>query len=179
MGVPKRKHINPPRTALEVYELLPLGTPAEVLHNTIFISPAPSFEHQRLITYLSRLIDNYAAETNLGITVVAPVDVYLDENNIVQPDILFLFNSSLKLVKGGKVMGAPDLIIEVLSPGNEKHDLEKKKVLYEKSGVKEYFIIAPKTKTVISYYLGKSRYSKGTPVKGKIRSRLLDTTISF
>jgi Uma2 family endonuclease len=103
MGVPKRKHINPPRTALEVYELLPLGTPAEVLYNTIFMSPAPSFEHQRLITYLSRLIDNYASETKLGITVVAPVDVYLDENNIVQPDIIFLFTSSLKLVKGGKV----------------------------------------------------------------------------
>jgi Uma2 family endonuclease len=179
MGIPKRKHITPPRTALEVYEMLPLGTPAEVLHNTIFMSPAPSFEHQNLIGEVFFVLKNYTKTSKLGTCVMAPVDVYLDENNIVQPDIVFLFNSSLKLVKAGKIMGSPDLIIEVLSPGNEKHDLEKKKVLYEKAGVKEYFIIAPKTKTVISYYLVKNKYSRLAPVKGKIRSRILDTTISF
>lgn len=179
MGISKKKYNTPPRTALEVYELLPPGTPAEVLHNTIYMGPAPSFEHQRLITFLSRLIDTFAADTNSGVTVVSPVDVYLDENNIVQPDIIFLLNSSLKLVKKGKVMGPPDLIIEVLSPGNEKHDLEKKKVLYEKAGVKEYFIIAPKTKTVVSYFLVRNKYIRQPQVKAKVRSRLLNNTFSF
>lgn len=179
MGISKRKYITPPRTALEVYELLPPGTPAEVLHNTIYMSPAPSFEHQRLITYLSRLIDTFASETKTGVTVVSPVDVYLDENNVVQPDIVFLLNNSMKHVKKGKIMGAPDLIIEVLSPGNEKHDLEKKKALYEKAGVKEYYIIAPKTKTVVSYHLVKNKYQKQPAAKGKIRSRLLNNLFSF
>jgi Uma2 family endonuclease len=179
MGVTKRKYTVPPRTAMEVYEMLPLGTLAEVINNTIYMSPAPSFEHQRVITYLSRLIDEFAAANKAGVTVVAPVDVYLDEKNIVQPDIVFLSNSSLKFVKAGKIKGTPDLIVEVLSPGNEKHDLEKKKAIYETFGVKEYFIVDPKSKAVITYYLVKNKFIKQTSVKGKINSKLLGVVFEF
>ncbi len=179
MGITKRKYTPPPRTAMEVYEMLPLGTLAEVINNTIYISPAPSFEHQRIITYLSRLIDEYASANKIGVAVVSPVDVYLDEKNTVQPDIVYLSNNSLKNVKSGKIKGTPDLIVEVLSPGNEKHDLEKKKDLYEIFGVKEYFIVDPKSKAVISYYLVKSKFSKQSSVKGKINSRLLNTIFEF
>jgi Uma2 family endonuclease len=179
MGIPKRKHINPPRTALEVYEMLPIGTPAEVLHNTIYMSPAPSFEHQNLIGDIFFGLKLFAKKSNLGTCVMSPVDVYLDDDNIVQPDIIFLLNNSLKLVKSGKIKGTPDLIVEILSPGNEKHDLEKKKTLYEQFGVKEYFIVSPKTRTVISHYLVKNKFSKLSPVKGRIRSRILNTIIIF
>lgn len=179
MGISKRKNTTPPRTAMEVYEMLPLGTLAEVMHNTIYISPAPSFEHQRIITYLSRLIDEHAAINKIGVAVVAPVDVYLDDKNILQPDIVFLSNKSLRHVKSGKIKGTPDLIVEVLSPGNEKHDLEKKKDIYEAFGVKEYFIVEPKTKAVISYYLVRNKFSKQPSAKGKISSRLLDKVFEF
>jgi Uma2 family endonuclease len=179
MGTTKRKYAAPPRTAMEVYELLPLGTLAEVILNTIYISPAPSFEHQRVITYLSRLIDAYTSLNKIGVAVVSPVDVYLDDKNIVQPDIVYLSNSSLKHVKSGKIKGTPDLIVEVLSPGNEKHDLEKKKAIYETFGVKEYFIVDPKTKAVISYYLVKNKFSKQFSAKGKINSKLLNKVFEF
>lgn len=179
MGVTRKKYTAPPRTGMEVYEMLPLGTLAEVINNTIYMSPAPSFEHQRVITYLSRLIDEYATTNKIGVAVVSPVDVYLDDKNILQPDIVFLSNSSLKYVKSGKIKGIPDLIVEVLSPGNEKHDLEKKKAIYESFGVKEYFIVAPKTKAVISYYLVKNKFSKQTSLKGKINSKLLGVVFAF
>lgn len=76
-------------------------------------------------------------------------------------------------------MGAPDLIVEVLSPGNEKHDLEKKRDIYEKFGVKEYFIVEPKTKAVIYYYLVKGKFSKQPSLKGKINSKLLRQVFEF
>lgn len=125
------------------------------------------------------MIDTHASVSKTGLAVVSPVDVYLDENNIVQPDIVFLRNSSLKYVKSGKIMGAPDLIVEVLSPGNEKHDLEKKRDIYEKFGVKEYFIVEPKTKAVIYYYLVKGKFSKQPSLKGKINSKLLRQVFEF
>lgn len=179
MGISNRKYSTPPRTASEVYELLLLGTLAEVINNTIYISPVPSFEHQRIITYLARLIDAFAAENNIGVAVVSPVDVYFDNNNILQPDIVFLTNRSLKLVTAGKIMGTPELIVEILSPGNEKHDLEKKKFIYEKFGVKEYFIINPASKVVITYYLVKNKFIRQLSLKGKLNSNLLNKIFEF
>jgi Uma2 family endonuclease len=179
MGVARKKYTAPPRTGMEVYEMLPLGTLAEVINNTIYMSPAPSFEHQRIIGSIFFSIESYALSKKIGITVISPVDVYLDEKNILQPDIVYLSNSSLKYVKGGKIKGTPDLIVEVLSPGNETHDLEKKKAIYESFGVKEYFIVAPKTKAVISYYLVKNKFSKQLSAKGKINSRLLNKEFAF
>jgi Uma2 family endonuclease len=179
MGVTKRKYTAPPRTAMEVYEMLPLGTLAEVINNTIYMSPAPSFEHQRVIGSIFLSMEAFALSKKIGITVISPVDVYLDDKNILQPDIVFLSNSSLKYVKAGKIKGTPDLIVEVLSPGNEKHDLEKKKVIYETFGVKEYFIVDPKSKAVITYYLVKNKFSKQPSVKGKINSKLLGEVFEF
>ena len=179
MGISKRKYTAPPRTALEVYELLPLGTLAEVINNTIYMSPAPSFEQQRVITYLARLIDAFAAEKNIGVAVVSPVDVHFDNNNILQPDIVYLTNSSLKYVNAGKIKGTPELIVEVLSPGNEKHDLVKKKVIYEKFGVKEYFIINPASKAIITYYLIKNKFIRQLSLKGKLNSKLLNMIFEF
>ncbi|MEQ1675145.1 MAG: Uma2 family endonuclease [Chitinophagaceae bacterium] len=179
MGISKRKNTNPPRTAMEVYEMLPLGTLAEVMHNTIYMSPAPSFEHQRVVGSIFLAIENYSLSLKLGITVISPVDIYLDEKNVLQPDIVFLSNKSLRHVKSGKIKGTPDLIVEVLSPGNEKHDLEKKKDIYEAFGVKEYFIVEPKTKAVISYYLVRNKFSKQPSAKRKINSRLLNKSFEF
>jgi len=169
----------PPRTALEVYELLPEGTLAEVIDNTIYMAPAPETLHQRLSVRLSSLLWLHGEdEKKLGICMEAPTDVYFDENNVVQPDILFILNAKASIVEKNKVMGAPDLIIEILSP-NRKYDLEKKKALYERFGVKEYFVIDHETKDSFAFYHDGKKYIQQESKPGKLKSKLLKKTFTF
>lgn len=179
MSTRSQKFKLPPRTAMEVFEMLPEGTLAEVINNVIYMSPAPSFEHQDILGDLFTTMNTYVRENMLGKCLVAPLDVFFDGNNALQPDIVFISNQSMHIVKDGRVKGAPDLLVEVLSPGNKKHDTERKKPIYEKFGVKEYFIVDPKTREVWSFYLKGNQFVKETSVKGKITSRLLKKTFTF
>ncbi len=169
----------PPRTAKDIFEMLPEGTLAEVIDNTVYMSPPPETAHQRVSIRLSSLMWLFIEEEKkAGICLEAPTGVYLDENNIVEPDILFVANERLNIVTTKGVEGAPDLVIEILST-NRKHDLEKKKDLYEKFGVKEYFIVDPETKDTFSYYHDGEKYTQQENKKGKIRPKLLKKTFSF
>jgi len=168
-----------PRTAKEVFEMLPEGTLAEVIDNTIYMTPPPLTTHQGLSIKLASLIWFYVEEEKkLGTCLAAPTGVYLDDNNIVEPDILFISNERTSIIKNKGIEGAPDLIIEILS-SNRKHDLDRKKNLYEKFGVKEYFIVDPLTKETIAYYYDGKKYIQQESKKGKIKSKLLKKTFSF
>jgi Uma2 family endonuclease len=169
----------PPRTAMEVFEMLPEGTLAEVINNVIYMSPAPSFPHQDVCTQLASLIRLHSSAENLGKCIASPIDVYFDDKNIFQPDIIFISNENMNIVKDEKVKGAPDLIVEVLSPGNKKHDTERKRPVYEKHGVKEFFIVDPRNKEVITYYLMNNKFIKQETAAGKITSLLLKKSFSF
>jgi Uma2 family endonuclease len=168
----------PPRTAMEVFEMLPEGTLAEVINNVLYISPAPTFEHQDLLGDLFVQIRLYVTKSNLGKCVVSPVDVYLGNDSAVQPDIVFIATENLGIIKEGKVKGAPDLIVEILS-GNKKHDLQRKKALYEEFGVKEYFIVNKDTKEVITYYNEGTKFILQDGRKGKLKSKLLKKFFAF
>lgn len=168
----------PPRTALEVFEMLPEGTLAEVINNTIYMSPAPNFYHQDICLDVAVEIRNFLAKAKSGKCVVAPADVYLDDKNIIQPDIVFISNSNLGIIQDAKIKGVPDLIIEILST-NRKYDLKDKKKLYESFGVPEYFIVDPATKETITYYHDGEKYVQQGSKPGKIKSKLLKKVFSF
>src|SRR5690349_7652901 len=118
-----------PRTIMEVFHMLPEGTLAEVIHNTLYMSPTPTLKHKRLSRKLSTQLDQYVSMHDQGEIFYAPLDVFLDsETNAVQPDIFFISKeNTVMLNTDGTVRGIPDLIIEILSPGNRKHDLVIKK----------------------------------------------------
>ena len=168
-----------PRTAMEVFEMLPEGTLCQVIDNIIYMSPAPTFEHQDLVTEIHFQILSFVKKQNLGKCVQAPLDIYLDDKNVFQPDIIFISNANLTIIKEGKVRGAPDIAVEVLSHGTEGKDLGKKKVGYERNGVKEYFVVKQKTGEVNSFYLKNNKYEAQPKVKGKIISKLLKKTFRF
>ncbi|MFT4094744.1 MAG: Uma2 family endonuclease [Niabella sp.] len=172
------RHELPPKTAIEVFEMLPEGTRAEVINNILFMSPAPNTEHQRLLSRLHTLINIHVMENDLGECFFAPVDVYLGNNNAVQPDIVFITRNNKDIIKEKKVEGAPDLIVEALS-GNKKHDLQVKKALYEASGVREYFIIDPANKEVVTYYHNGSKFVLQKSKHGQIKSKVLGKTVTF
>ena len=168
-----------PRTALEVFEMLPEGTLCQVIDNIIYMSPGPTFEHQDVVSEIHFQILSFVKKQNLGKCVQSPLDIYLDEKNVFQPDIIFISNANLIIVKEGKVRGAPDIAIEVLSHGTEGKDLGKKKMAYERNGVKEYFVVKQKTGEVYSFYLKNNKYEAQSKVKGKIVSKLLKKTFRF
>jgi Uma2 family endonuclease len=163
---------------MEVFMMLPEGTLAELINDTIYMSPAPNYDHQDLISELLMQIRAHVKENQLG-SCVTTADVFFDEKNVFEPDILFISKANLDIIQEKKIKGCPDLIIEILSPGNKDHDKVKKKAVYEKFGVKEYFIIDPDNKETITWYLSGTKYAKQLSVKGKMKSKLLKKTFSF
>ncbi len=155
--------------------MLPEGTLAEVIDNQLFMSPSPTGKHQRVLTKLFLRIGLFIEQNGLGEVFAAPFDVFLDEErNAVQPDFFFVSKDNLSIVDNeGTVHGVPDLIIEILSPGNKTFDQVTKKELYERYGVKEYWTIDPGTRETKGYTLVGSKYQIITSSAGRISSHLL------
>jgi Uma2 family endonuclease len=168
----------PPRTILEVFESLPEGTLAEVIDNQLIMSPAPTPKHQLLVKRISFEMEKHVKANNLGEVLFAPVDVLLNDENVFQPDIVFIQKDRMFIIRD-RIEGVPDLVVEVLSPGLEKLDTKNKKEAYEKSGVSEYWIVNPDKKTVIGYQLKENKYTEIPSETGIITSILLGTTIRF
>jgi Uma2 family endonuclease len=169
----------PPRTIMEVFKMLPEGTLAELINGTLYMSPAPNTNHQRLMRKLTVAMSTYVEEYRLGEIFFSPYDVYLDEHsNAVQPDIIFISSKNSDIIKDA-VHGAPDLIIEILSPGNPKHDMVLKKELYQQFGVREYWIIIPDTKESTGFTLQNGIYTTCGTFTAKIKSIVLNQEFSF
>jgi Uma2 family endonuclease len=172
--------IVPPRTAMAVFKMMPEGTLAEVIENQFYMSPAPNPFHQRLSMRLSSYIFTFVEEHGLGEVFHAPTDLFLDQHsNAVQPDIFFFSPKSNVLVDVEGVHGSPDLIIEILSPGNKNHDLKTKKDLYEKFGVREYWVIDPESKMAKGFELKQNEFQSLGSFKGQVKSTLLKTVFRF
>ena len=161
--------------------MLPQGTLAEVIENTLYMSPTPTGQHQWIIAELLYKLKSFATENDLGMILPSPLDVFLDDHsNAVQPDLFFIAKNNLHIFnQNGPVHGVPDLIIEVLSPGNTKHDKVRKKDLYEKFGVKEYWIIDPNSKNTIGYSLVENKFTSIGEFQGEVRSTLLNQSFIF
>jgi len=117
------------------------------------MSPAPSVAHQRIAIRFATILENNLKGKSC-IPFIAPTDVVLSESDIVQPDIFVMCDKS-KITKKN-IQGAPDLVIEILSPSTKLKDRREKRILYEKYGVKEYIIIYPFDKILDQFYLGKN-----------------------
>jgi Uma2 family endonuclease len=163
---------------MEVFDILPEGTLAELIDNRLYMSPSPIFNHQDVLAEIAFHLRNFLK--NKGIVVISPFDVKLDQTrNAVQPDIVVILNNNPNQIKEGRYSGVPDLLVEVLSPGNKEFDLIVKKELYERFGVKEYWVVDPDTKLALVFSLQENRYQKISESISKIHSDLLQTDFSF
>lgn len=132
--------------------------------------PSPVLNHQLLVTQLCNFID--ASCHAAGIVIVAPMDVYFDEDNIYQPDVIYVSNENAGILKRKRIEGAPDLVVEILSPSTGEKDKVKKKSNYERFGVPEYWIVDPVHRVVDQYVAVEGKYALyGTyGVSGLLRS---------
>ena len=140
----------------------------ELIDGVIYLMSAPTRAHQWIIGALHASL--YAFLRGKACEVyMAPFDVRLNydttDDTVVQPDVLVVCDTS-KLENGKNLLGAPDFIIEVLSPTNTKHDTVKKLNKYEKAGVREYWIVDPEDKIVVAHRLVDKVYATTTYVEG-------------
>ncbi len=125
------------------------GFKYEVIDGELHMSPPPSIAHQNSTTSLAARMRHHAEKHDLGLVLTSPVGVRLPNQEVpVQPDILFIVKNRLNLVGDNYVEAAPDLVVEVLSPGNWMYDRGQKLEVYEQAGVKEYWIVDYRKKTV-------------------------------
>ena len=143
--------LQPPRTALELFKILPEGTRCQLINDHIIMSPCPVWKHQDVVKNILFQIESFLRKQPLG-KVLSDVDIYLNEKNVYRPDVFFIANEQIDILgDDGYVHGAPQLVIEVLSPSTSKYDKTKKLEVYAKHGVKEYWLIDPQTLQCTGY----------------------------
>jgi len=130
----------------------------EIINGELVKRSSPSTDHQTASFNLTLILGNFIKEKKLGRCFTAPFDVIFDEENLAQPDILFVAQAKSAIITENCVEGAPDLIVEILSPGTFKTDRGDKMKLYSRFGVAEYWIVDPKNRAVEVYGLKDKTY---------------------
>lgn len=168
----------PETITIEQYEALPEEKRAEVFDGIVYDMASPSQIHQSISMQLSTLINNYILRKKGNCSIFsAPFDVKLSDNPlvIVQPDIMVVCDKDKLDEK--RCNGAPDFIIEIVSPGNPSDDYIRKLYYYKNYGVREYWIVDPRRKTVTINYFEKNmlniQYSFDSTIKVNIYDDLL------
>jgi Uma2 family endonuclease len=128
----------------------------EIIEGIVYdMSPSPNVKHQKIVLKLAGIVDAFFNGKSCA-PFVAPMDVVLDDINLVQPDVFVVCDPDKITEKN--IKGAPDLVIEVLSPSNIIKDRRTKKWLYEQHGVKEFIIISPMEESAERYWLVDGKY---------------------
>ncbi len=140
------------------YKSIPETDPRrfELLDGELVMVPAPSIPHQRASRNLTFLLWSYVRQHRLGWVFSAPMDVVLgegEEAEVVQPDLLFIARDRGHILHHDEIRGAPNLVVEILSPATEARDRGYKRTLYARHGVKEYWLVDPEKQTLEMYTL--------------------------
>ena len=156
------------------------GRRYEIIKGVLYMVNAPSFEHQFAVAQLLKKMGLHADEHNLGVVLTAPFEVHLSETTRpVQPDVLFIRAGNHPLPDAPFFEGAPDLVVEVLSPATTRTDRFIKFNAYEEAGIPEYWIVNPKTRSVEVFTLSeggeyalKGEYTAGETIESEVLSGL-------
>ena len=167
----KEKH------TIKDYKLLPEGAPYQLIEGELVMTPSPTTFHQIILGNLNEKIRAFVKEKGAGLVLFAPIDIYLDDENVFQPDIVFISKQRRDIIKDDGIHGAPDMVIEILSPSTAYYDIKKKYKIYEKFRVKEYWIVDPEMKGVELFSLteqSKFLLSAGLSEQGTVKSGILN-----
>ena len=130
------------------YQLLPEEKRCELIEGEFHMTPAPFPEHQSIVNMLAYELTRQLQDPGHGRVYPAPIDVVLSNEDVVQPDVPFIARDRLGIVEKKCIRGAPDLVIEILSPSTTDRDRVIKRKLYDKFGAREFWIVDPEAKSV-------------------------------
>ena len=138
-----------PLLTIEDYQALPeTGPRYQLIEGDLYMAPAPNRFHQDISRNLQFELHSYLKSNPIGKLYNAPFDVYLDEYNAFQPDLIVVLNEHASILTEAGAVGVPDLIVEILSPKTRRLDLLNKKRVYAAKGVPELWIIDPEPRIV-------------------------------
>ena len=161
MGIVTTPTLGPGHTRADLDRMPEDGNRYELLEGEIVMAPAPSYRHQWIVSELHFLLRFHRPD---GLAVlVAPFDVELDLDTVVEPDILVV---EADRPEDRGLIGAPLLAVEVLSPSTRGRDLNRKKTLYERAGVASYWIVDPDGPSLTAWELRDGRYQVVAAISG-------------
>jgi Uma2 family endonuclease len=149
---------SPIRFTYDDYKSLPESRDRyELMDGDLYVTPAPTTTHQIVSKNIQFVLESHVRATGCGLVLNAPVDVVLgegSERDVVQPDIVYIDGARFGIVAEAEVAGAPDLVIEIVSPGTERRDRGLKKTVYTRAGVREYWLVDASRKLIEVFDLG-------------------------
>lgn len=137
------------------------GNRYEIIDGKLYMTTAPSAFHQWIVGACIEHLGVPARQRGLGIWFTAPIGVLFSQRDAIQPDFLFIRTErAAELVRDRRVRGAPDLVVEVLSPGNNTEEMAKKRAMCARGGVPEYVEVDPATRRLLYYRLDDGAYTE-------------------
>jgi Uma2 family endonuclease len=127
------------------------GLRHELIDGAHVVTPSPALRHQRILAVLFRVLDRFVQDHQAGEVLFAPVDVVLSAKDVVVPDLIFVASDQAGLMTERECRGAPALVAEVLSPWTRAHDRTTKRALYERTGIRELWLVDPDARCVEAF----------------------------
>ena len=158
----------------EDYLELPDDKRYEIIDGELYEMTAPTVRHQVLIGNLFIIFKPHVRSRGLGSVYISPIDVIFAESDIVQPDLVFVAESRRHIIQDHAIVGAPDLVIEILSPSTAAHDRNRKADLYARYGVEEYWMVDTQTEAIEIRRLGDAGYDGSAEIHD---SGVISTTL--
>jgi Uma2 family endonuclease len=143
----------PPITRYDYQEMREGPPYYQVIEGDLVMSPSPNTFHQELAGNIYSSIRRYLDQHSLGTVFVAPLDIFLGDVDVYQPDVMFVSNERRSIITDHGLEGAPNLVVEILSPAAARVDKGAKRKVYARSGVQELWLLDPEAKTVAVYRL--------------------------
>ena len=134
------------------------GCRYQLVEGELVVMASPNTRHQLVVGEIYYRLRQHVDHLQLGRVMVSPLDVVLDDHNVLQPDVIFVSDARAGIVVPKNLQGAPDLCVEVLSPGTERIDRVRKLELYARFGVPHYWIVDLEARTIEEYLLERDVY---------------------
>ena len=144
-----RDYINLPESEEKRYELI---------EGELYMVPSPTTIHQRIVRSLLMILTEFVRTRDLGEVLLAPLDIVLSDEDVLQPDIIFISKNRRGIVTEKNIQGAPDLVVEVLSPATAERDRTIKRARYLKFGVRELWIVDPDARNIEVLRAGQTEF---------------------
>lgn len=130
-----------------------MNTPCQLINGELIMSPSPTPYHQTILSNLNDLLKAEAKKTR-GVVFFAPMDLHVDRKNVFQPDLIYISEEKKHIITHRAIEGVPDLVVEIISPSNIFSDRYTKKKVYQKIGIREYWIVDPANRTLEIFLAG-------------------------
>jgi Uma2 family endonuclease len=163
-----------PYTADDLREMPDDGRRYEVIGGELIVPPSPSERHQRVSFELVRILGAFVTENEIGRVYAAPLDVYLGEHDVVQPDLIVILKANRGIIQPHGIVGVPDLLVEIVSRSTAGIDRVRKAATYATAGVRECWIVDPEAEKMLVQELKGGRYHPAPMEDGLATSKVLE-----